>query len=210
MGAQRKRLSLADKETIINESLKPGFDRQKTCEKYGIGKSTLNKQKESILSSPMSKAKSLKKAAHPELEKQLHEWFIRRHNLNLPIDGPTIQDQAEDYAKKLGITDFKCSVGWLGKFKKRMDIKQKTFKGEKLSADHAAANEWIEKDLPKLLEKYKLSDIFNCDETGLYIRGLHNKGLVPANAENFGGKVQKSGLHISKSYPYFGEYLSTS
>ena len=60
MGAHRKRLSLADKETIINESLKPGFDRQKTCEKYGIGKSTLNKQKELILSSPMSKAKSLK------------------------------------------------------------------------------------------------------------------------------------------------------
>ena len=107
------------------------------------------------------------------------------------MDGAIIRDEATDIAKKLGISDFNCSEGWLSKFKKRNEIKSRTFKGEKLSADHEAATKWIENDLPRLLRKYKLSDIYNCDETGLYIRGLHNKAYVPANAENFGGKVQK-------------------
>ena len=88
-------------------------------------------------------------------------------------------------------TQTKSGIGWVQKFKNRFEIKSKTFKGEKLSADHAAATNWIENDLPNLLQKYKQSDIYNCDETGLYIRGLHNKGLVPSKAENFGGKVQK-------------------
>ena len=39
----RKRLSLCEKQKIIEDSKKPGFDKNKTCEKYGIGKSTLNK-----------------------------------------------------------------------------------------------------------------------------------------------------------------------
>ena len=34
---QRKRLSNAEKQKIIEESKKPGFCRKKTMEKYGIG-----------------------------------------------------------------------------------------------------------------------------------------------------------------------------
>ena len=63
----RKRLTFEQKEKLINESKTAGFDRKKACENYGIAISTLstilNKQKDSILSSPMSgKAKSLKPA----------------------------------------------------------------------------------------------------------------------------------------------------
>ena len=157
----RKRLDLKEKEKLIEEASKPGFDRKKACASYGIGYSTLSgilKQKDSILNSQIesipSKAKSLKKAAHPELEQKLYEWFMQKHRQNLPIDGLTIQDEAIDIAKKLGINDFKCSIGWVQKFKNRFEIKSKTFKGEKLSADHAAATNWIENYLPNLLQKY--------------------------------------------------------
>ena len=140
----RKRLDLKEKEKLIEEASKPGFDRKKACASYGIGYSTLSgilKQKDSILDSQIeaipSKAKSLRKAAHPDLEQKLYEWYTRKHRQNLPIDGLAIQDEAIDIAKKLGINDFKCSMGWVQKFKNRFEIKSRTFKGEKLSADHS-------------------------------------------------------------------------
>ena len=140
----RKCLDLKEKEKLIEEASKPGFDRKKACASYGIGYSTLSgilKQKDSILYSQIeaipSKAKSLRKAAHPDLEQKLYEWYTRKHRQNLPIDGLTIQDEAIDIAKKLGINDFKCSMGWVQKFKNRYEIKSRTFKGEKLSADHS-------------------------------------------------------------------------
>ena len=47
----RKRLDLKEKEKLIEEASKPGFDRKKACASYGIGYSTLSgilKQKDSI------------------------------------------------------------------------------------------------------------------------------------------------------------------
>ena len=38
---QRKLLSNAEKQKIIEESKKPGFCRKKTMEKYGIGRSVI-------------------------------------------------------------------------------------------------------------------------------------------------------------------------
>ena len=137
MKPSRKRLDLKEKEQLIYEASQPGFDRKKACASYGIGYSTLSgilKQKDSILNSQIeaipSKAKSLRKAAHPDLEQQLYEWFTRKHRQNLPIDGLTIQDEAIDIAKKLGINDFKCSMGWVQKFKKRFEIKLRHSKGK--------------------------------------------------------------------------------
>ena len=146
MKPSRKRLDLKEKEQLIHEASQPGFDRKKACASYGIGYSTLSgilKQKDSILNSQIeaipSNAKSLRKAAHPDLEQKLYEWYwyTRKHRQNLPIDGLTIQAEAIDIAKKLGINDFKCSLGWVQKFKNRFEIKSRTFKVEKLSADHS-------------------------------------------------------------------------
>ena len=38
----RKRLDLKEKEKLIEEASKPGFDRKKACASYGIGYSTLS------------------------------------------------------------------------------------------------------------------------------------------------------------------------
>ena len=72
----RKRLSLCEKQKIIEDSKKPGFDKNKICEKHGIGKSTLTKilltQKEIlgfIDKGTPSKSRSVYKPAHSEIEK---------------------------------------------------------------------------------------------------------------------------------------------
>ena len=76
--SSRKRLNLCEKQKIIEDSKKPGFDKNKICEKYGIGKSILTKillsQKEIlgfIDKGPPSKSRSIYKPAHSEIEKKL-------------------------------------------------------------------------------------------------------------------------------------------
>ena len=61
----RKCLTIEEKLKLIDESSEPGFDHKKACQKYGVSNSTitqiLKKQKESILSSPISnKSKSMR------------------------------------------------------------------------------------------------------------------------------------------------------
>ena len=71
----RKRLSLCEKQKIIEDSKKPVFDKNKICEKHGIGKSTLTKilltQKEIlgfIDKGTPSKSRSVYKPAHSEID----------------------------------------------------------------------------------------------------------------------------------------------
>ena len=100
----RKRLSLCEKQKIIEDSKKPGFDKNKTCEKYGIGKSTLNKimltQKDIlgfIDKGTLSKNKSVHKPAHSEIEKKLYHWFLIKHKAGVMIDGPILKAKAKDF-----------------------------------------------------------------------------------------------------------------
>ena len=50
----------------------------------------------------------------------------------------------------------------------RHSIRQKQ-QGEKQDADFNAAEAWTAFVMPKLLEAFKPADIFNADETGLYL-----------------------------------------
>ena len=100
----RKRLSLCEKQKIIEDSKKTGFDKNKTCEKYGIGKSTLNKimltQKDIlgfIDKGTLSKNKSVHKPAHSEIEKKLYHWFLIKHKAGVMIDGPILKAKAKDF-----------------------------------------------------------------------------------------------------------------
>lgn len=80
----------------------------------------------------------------------------------MPISGPIVKAKAEIYAKLLGITCFKASEVWLGKFKQRHHISYGKANGE---ARDVTYHEWIEKVWPNLKEKYASSDIFNASET---------------------------------------------
>ena len=76
-------------------------------------------------------------------------------------------EKSKDFAERLG-SDFTPSTGWLARWKNRMGIKIKRAHGEKSSADEAAAENWFVHKLPKLLEEFPETDIFNADETGLF------------------------------------------
>lgn len=53
----------------------------------------------------------------------------------MPISGPLVKAKAENFAEELGLTSFKASKGWLGKFKQRHHINYGKISGEARSVD---------------------------------------------------------------------------
>ncbi|CAH4034363.1 unnamed protein product [Pieris brassicae] len=67
-------------------------------------------------------SKKLKKPKYEDLDKAMLSWFHRQRQNNMPISGPLVKAKAENVAQELGLTSFKASEGWLGKFKQRHRI----------------------------------------------------------------------------------------
>ena len=56
---------------------------------------------------------------HPALDEALLLWFKDARSRNIPVSGPILQAKAESLAKDLGYADFKCSTGYITRFKER-------------------------------------------------------------------------------------------
>ncbi|XP_064421751.1 tigger transposable element-derived protein 4-like [Latimeria chalumnae] len=66
--------------------------------------------------------KRMRTAKHPDVEEALFLWFKNARAQDVPVSGPILQIKAEKLATGLGHTDFKCSNGWLDRFKERHSI----------------------------------------------------------------------------------------
>jgi hypothetical protein len=77
--------------------------------------------------------------------------------------------KAQHFVKSLGHEQFKASNGWLENFKKRHDIAFKKVCGESTAVSDNVVNEW-KINLSELLEEYKPCNIFNADETALFLQ----------------------------------------
>ena len=60
-------------------------------------------------------------AGYYEVEEALLNWFKAVRDQNVPICGPIMKQPAEELAEKLGVPkgEFKCSNGWLDRFKEK-------------------------------------------------------------------------------------------
>ena len=95
-------------------------------------------------------------------------------NKNTLINGAILSEKANLFAKMLDIPNFTANNGWLGRWKKKKNIKYSKMYGEKASANQYGADEWKTNILPTILNDYDPQDIFNADETGLYYKALPN------------------------------------
>ena len=106
---------------------------------------------------------------------------------------------------------------WLDRWKNRYNVSFKTVSGEGNSCMAEMTTPWKETNLPSTLSKYKLDEIYNADDFGLFFcmqpnkslnlkseactRGKHNKicltGMVAANA--MGDKILMFVIGKSKS-----------
>ena len=93
-----------------------------------------------------------RKLHHENLDEAVYKWYVQQRAEGLPVRGLDIQNAAQRLANHLGIQDFKCSDGWLWRFRRRHGLGNRAITGELLSADASAVDPFIEK-LHKLMEK---------------------------------------------------------
>ena len=72
----------------------------------------------------------MKKADFEDVNVALHAWMRESRPSDIPISGTILQAKAQELEAELGHPDFKCSNGWLCRFKTRKGIVFRNIKGE--------------------------------------------------------------------------------
>ena len=140
--------------------------------------------------------KRLRTAMYEDLEEVLLKWIGQARSLNMPLGGPIILEKANNFAQKLGYSTFKCSTGWLERFKVRYNITFKKICGESGKVTSEMTAEWTSTILPSLLSQFSPDDVYNGDETGLFYKCLPDKTFLMKGETCNGGKQSKERLTV--------------
>ncbi|NXK16103.1 TIGD4 protein, partial [Arenaria interpres] len=177
---RKKSISIEEKIDIIS-AVESGKKKADIAAKYGIKKNSLSsimKNKEKVLEAFESlrfdpKRKRLRTAFYTDLEEALVKWYRMAQCLNVPVNGPMLRLKANDFAQKLGHSDFKCSNGWLDRFKSRYGL---VFRAQPVEAAATATVDaptpWYQNVLPYYLNDYQPKNMFFIQETGLLYQML--------------------------------------
>ncbi|XP_044579686.1 tigger transposable element-derived protein 4-like [Cotesia glomerata] len=147
MANKRKSLCI-DEKILMIRAIETGEKISDVGRRFGFCHSTVStiwKNKEKILQAEDKgkSSKKLKKPKYEDLDQAILSWFHRHRQNNMPISGPIVKAKAENFAKELGLTSFKASEGWLGKFKQRHHINYGKISGEARSVDTNVTYDWI-------------------------------------------------------------------
>ena len=137
--AQIRQKSLEMKYKVLMEVEKDSSSKKQIANHYGLAQSTLSTWlkkadgiKNAFLNGDFSaKRKKLPTAGDPEVEEALLKWSKTARDHNIPLSGPFMMQHARELAEKLGVPagEFKCSNGWLDRFKDRHGISFKHIPG---------------------------------------------------------------------------------
>jgi hypothetical protein len=115
-----------------------------------------------------------------------------------------LQEKSKQIAEMHGF-DFKGSIGWLEKFRKRINIFFKSVCGEAASVNEEAIDNWKAK-ISEIIANYAECDIFNADETGLFYRVLPDKIMAFKNEICTVGKISKERLTVFLCSKMLGDF----
>ena len=95
--------------------------------KYGVPKNTPSTwvKNKHILATSLEKKgisssrKSTRCGRYDQIDKAVFHWFVGKRSQKVPIDGIILKEKALEFAKTLGIKEFKASDCWLNKWNKR-------------------------------------------------------------------------------------------
>lgn len=196
-----KTLTLEKKAAIIKliESRRPQLAVTK---EYQLSKQTVSdyvKNRTKILTAFENSHKSQKndrKGVHPAFEEALQLWLKGVLAKNLPVSGDLLKEKAESFTVRMGIEDFKFTDRWLRGFKKRHRILLKKVSGESGAVDQTIVSDYRVTKLQALLREYTPSDMFNCDETGLFFKMLPDRTLSSSGESCASGKLSKEHVTV--------------
>ncbi|XP_023228548.1 tigger transposable element-derived protein 4-like [Centruroides sculpturatus] len=193
---KRKALTLDCKVEII-KAVESGRKKADVCRDFGLANSTvctIIKNREKILKSfqdGKGQVKKIKLCEKANIDDALIKWFNQCRSSNLPLNGPILMEKAEEFGRLLGDTNFKCSNGWLDRFKQRHNISFGKVCGEAKSVNLLDVENWLRDVWPKLRGEYADEDIYNADETGIFYKLLPDKTFKFKNEKCVGGKLAK-------------------
>ncbi|XP_064463461.1 tigger transposable element-derived protein 4-like [Ornithodoros turicata] len=199
--AKYKTLSSKEKLTAIDE-VESGLKKTVVLTKYGIAKSTIAaimNSKDKIRGKAhgfTANRKRLREAAHPRATEALLLWLKRARSSNIPVSGPILQAEANELAERLGHADFKCSNGWISRFKERHGLVFKAVSGEEAAGDPSVVTNWQAMRLQTVLREYAPCDVYNADELGLFFKCLPSQTLCRRGERCTGGKLSKERVTV--------------
>ena len=146
------------------------------------------------------KRKTMKLATNVMLDEASYIWFAQKRSQGIPISGPILMAKALELNEKICPRDqtFKASTGWLKNFQSRHGIRQLAIQGETMSANKVCLGDF-KANLLQIIEEegLSLSQVYNCDETGLYWKALPTKTLASQREEKAPGyEVSKERVTI--------------
>lgn len=186
--SKRKCLSISEKAEIIKD-IEGGIKIGEAARKYGLPQpsvSTIWRNRESIktmvFQHGIRQVKKRRQSDKPDLDRILYLWFNLQRAANASISGPILKNKAEDFAVALGYRDFKCSEGWLSRFKKRHEIGFAKTCGEakdvNKGAGKDAVSDWYNKCYPEITKGYDDSQIYYADEVSVSCEITPDKTLI--------------------------------
>ncbi|NWW53019.1 TIGD4 protein, partial [Pedionomus torquatus] len=202
---RKKSISIEEKIDIIS-AVESGKKKADIAAKYGIKKNSLSsimKNKEKVLEAFESlrfdpKRKRLRTAFYTDLEEALMKWYRMAQCLNVPVNGPMLRLKANDFAQKLGHSDFKCSNGWLDRFKSRYGL---VFRVQPIAAAPTTTVDalipWYQNLLPHYLNYYKPKNVFFIEESGLLYQMLPLSTFAFKGENCSVGKLSKERITIA-------------
>ena len=95
----------------------------------------------------------------------------------MPINGTLFKLEALEIAQKEKKLQFTASNRWLESFCSRHQINFSNLHGESAGEDPQVCDQWKEQ-LPRLSAGYKMEDIWNVDETGIFFRSVPTKSFI--------------------------------
>ncbi|XP_055527977.1 tigger transposable element-derived protein 2-like [Wyeomyia smithii] len=175
--------------------------------KYGIGSSTVTRiiqKKEAIRGAAnkfkeygVTNRKTLKEQTFPLLEEALYVWILQQRQSNILLTVDVLKTKAELLFKMFQdrglykVNSFASSDGWMHRFKQRFGLRVKAVAGEKASVNVEAYLNFKTVLLKKIQEmKLSISQIFNADESALFIKLLATRSVVTCNETVASGRKQ--------------------
>ncbi|KFQ20678.1 Tigger transposable element-derived protein 4, partial [Mesitornis unicolor] len=201
---RKKSISIEEKIDIIS-AVESGKKKADIAAQYGIKKNSLSsimKNKEKVLEAFESlqfdpKRKRLRTALYADLEEALMKWYRIAQCLNVPVNGPMLRHKANDFAQKLGHNDFKCSNGWLDRFKSRYGL---VFRAQPAEAAATTTMDaptlWYQNVLPYYLNDYQPKNVFYIQETGLLYQMLPHSTFAFKGETCSVGKLSKERITV--------------